>query len=63
MSQEDKIRYLRIALQLQGINMGMPISDQIIQTYEKICKLGGNFSLKDAAEIEVGIQEKYKQDA
>lgn len=63
MSQEDKIRYLRIALQLQGINMGMPISDQIIQTYEKVCELGGNFSLKDAAEIEVGIQEKYKQDA
>ncbi len=63
MSEEDKIKYLRIALQLQGINMSVPVADQIIQTYEKICELGGKFSLEDAAEIEVDISNKYKKDA
>ena len=63
MSEEDKIRYLRIALQLQSINMSVPVADQIIQTYEKICELKGQFSLDDAAEIEVDISNKYKKDA
>ena len=62
MSEEDKIRYLRIALQLQGINISVPIADQIIQTYEKICELKGDFSLDDATKIEVDISNKYEKD-
>ena len=63
LSEEDKIKYLRLALQLQGINMGIPIADQIIQTYEKICELKGQFSLADAAKIEAEISKKYDKDA
>jgi len=63
MSEEEKIKYLIIALNLQGISVSERIADQLIQTYEKLVELEGNFSLRDAAKIEAAIQEKYKKDA
>lgn len=63
MTEEDKINYFRTAMQLQGISMSIQVADQIIQTYEELCTLGGDFSLSDAAKIQAGIQEKYKSNA
>ncbi len=63
MTQKQKIYYLKCAMQLQGINVHDSVTDQVIQTYEKICELKGDFSLNDAAEIEYIIKEKYQQDA
>ena len=63
MTQKEKIYYLKSAMQLQGINIHDSVTDQVIQTYERICELKGDFSLNDAADIEYIIKEKYQQDA
>lgn len=63
MTQEEKIYYLKSAMQLQGIHISDSVTDQIIHTYERICVLKGDFSLRDAAEINNTMKEKYQQDA
>ena len=60
MTREEKINYLRIALGLQKIRVDNETADRIIETYEKIMELGGDFSIKDAVKIEVMMDEKYK---
>lgn len=59
MTKKEKIKYLRIGLNLQHININDETSDRVIETYEKILKLKGNFSIKDAVELEVLMDEKY----
>lgn len=61
MTREEKINYLRIALGLQKIVVNDQISDRIIETYEKILKLEGEFSIKDAIEIEMAFDKKYAE--
>ena len=63
MTEEDKINYFRTAMQLQGISMSIQVADQIIQTYEELCTLGGDFSLRDVAKIQAVINEKYNNHA
>jgi|LakMenEpi03Aug12_release.lakeMendotaPanAssembly.Ray.scaffolds.fasta_scaffold3387700_1 hypothetical protein len=59
MEQQKKIEYIKAALALQSINCDDFICDTIITTYEKIIELGGQFSLSDAAEIKMSLQEKH----
>jgi len=59
MTRQEKINYLRIALGLQKIVINDQTSDIIIETYEKILKLEGEFSIKDAIEIEMVFDKKY----
>jgi hypothetical protein len=59
MSEQEKIEYMQIALGIQKIGIDEAMADRIIQTYEGIQKLGGDFSLKDAVKIEMSIREKY----
>jgi transposase-like protein len=59
MTEQDKITYMQIALGIQKIGVDDAMTDRIIQTYEGIQKLGGDFSLKDAVKIEMNIREKY----
>jgi hypothetical protein len=59
MSEQEKITYMQIALGIQKIGVDEAMADRIIQTYEGIQKLGGDFSLKDAVKIEMDIREKY----
>jgi hypothetical protein len=59
MTEQEKITYMQIALGIQKIAVDEAIADRIIQTYEGIQKLGGDFSLKDAVKIEMDIREKY----
>jgi hypothetical protein len=61
MTREEKINYLRIALGLQKIVVNDQTSDRIIETYEKILKLEGEFSIKDAVEIEMAFDKKYAE--
>jgi ElaB/YqjD/DUF883 family membrane-anchored ribosome-binding protein len=60
MIRDEQINYLRIALGLQKIVVDNEIADRIIETYEKILKLKGKFSVMDAVEIEMRIDKKYK---
>ena len=61
MTREEKNNYLRIALGLQKIGVSNEMADRIIETYEKVLKLEGNFSIKDAVEIELSMDRKYKE--
>ena len=59
-TREDKVNYLRIALNLQNIGIDIETADRIIETYETISILKDDFTIKDAAKIKVKIDEKYK---
>jgi len=60
-THEEKTNYLRIALNLQNIGVNNETADRIITTYEKVLKLGGEFSVKDAVDIEMALDRKYKE--
>lgn len=60
MTREEKNNYLRIALGSQKISVSKEMADRIIETYEKVLKLKGNFSIKDVLEIELLMDRKYK---
>jgi hypothetical protein len=59
-TKEEKIQYLKIALNLQGIGVNERAADQIITTYEAILEKEGMFNLKDAVQIESDIILKYE---
>lgn len=61
MKREEKSNYLRIALGFQNIGVSNETADRIIETYERILKLKGDFSIKDAVDIEVSMDRKYKK--
>jgi len=61
MNSTEKIQYLRIALGLQKIGVNDEMAERIIATYETVLKLGGNFSIKDAVQIELKLDKKYKE--
>ncbi len=61
MTRDEKTRYLRVALALQKMGVTDEIADRIIETYEKVLELGGDFSVKDAVEIEIAMDRKYKE--
>jgi len=56
LSEEERTNYLKIALALQGIACDLSMAKRIILTYERIGKLGGNFSIEDAVEIDSMIK-------
>ena len=43
------------------IGVSDEMADRIIETYEKVLKLKGDFSIKDAVEIELSMDRKYKE--
>jgi len=59
MTDNQKIEYLRIALQLQGIGCNNEMADRIITTYEAVTKLEGKFSVKHAVDIQYAMDRKY----
>ena len=61
-TEEERINYLRIALSLQGIVINNQISDEVLQTIDKISEKGGEFSLDDSVEISQLIRNKYKEE-
>jgi hypothetical protein len=61
LTQEEKVNYLRIALGLQKIGCDNEMADRIIESYEAILRLGGNFSINDAVDIEMSLDRKYRK--
>jgi len=61
MTREEEIKYLKIALNIQGINISERIADQVIETFEAVKKKKGNFSVNDAVGIELKVERKYKE--
>jgi hypothetical protein len=60
-TREEQVNYLRIALNVQGININNATADLIIQTWEAVKKKGDRFSLKDAARIDAQVRAAYKE--
>ena len=60
LTHEEKVQYLRIAMNLQNFGINTRSADQLVVSFEKILELGGDFSLKDAVKIEADIILKYE---
>lgn len=60
MDQEEKIKYFKIALALVGVNTDERTCDVIISTYERLLKLGADFSVHDAVSIKMKNEAKYQ---
>jgi len=61
MKQDEKINFLRIALNFQKIGVDNQTADRIIETYERILLKRGDFTIKDAIEIETQMNKKYSE--
>lgn len=59
MKQLQKIKYLRIAMGIQGIGMREITLAKIIATYEAVLKKGDTLTIKDIVEIEHEVDIKY----
>ena len=59
LEQEKKVQYFRIALGLVGVNTDERTCDMIISTYERLLKLGGDFSVHDAVALQMKNEAKY----
>ena len=65
LSEEERANYMKIALALQGVACDPIMAKRIILTYERIGKLGGNFSVEDAVEIDFMLKKdanEYPED-
>jgi hypothetical protein len=56
-----EIEYLRIALGLCGIGIGSQTACLINEVYKEVQRLGGGFSIRDAARIQYEVEQRYKQ--
>ena len=61
MKKSEQINFLRIALNLQKIGVNNETADRIIETYERVLLKRGDFTIKDAIEIEPQINKKYSE--
>ena len=61
MKHDDKVNYLRIAMGMCHVPTNKRTADLIICLYEECLKKGGDFSLRDAVEIEIENDRKYKK--
>lgn len=59
MSDKEKSEYLKIGLALQGIVVNLKTSELIWRIVDGINEKKGNFSLKDAVDIEIKVTGKY----
>ena len=57
---EKKQHYLLCALNLVGVNTDYITTDLIHITLEKLKEKGGGFDLKDATEIKIDHERKWK---
>lgn len=57
--EPTKVEYMRMALGICGLGVSDMTAEIIVRVYQGIEKMGGEFSLMDAAKIEAEVQEKY----
>ena len=56
-----ELNILELSLRMTGVFCDYPALETILIVQDAIKKMGGEFSLKEAAEIQIYIQEKYKK--
>jgi len=60
MSEDEKVKYFKTALALVGVTTDERTCNVIILTYERFLKLGADFSVRDAVQIEAQNEKKYQ---
>jgi hypothetical protein len=59
LTDNERIEYLKYALNLCDIQINEPVTDMVIQLYRKIEQKGGETDLMDISVIRAAIQRKY----
>lgn len=59
MTHGEKVRYLKLALAMEGITITPKGADTIVTTFEEIVQRKGKFRLKDADKIKAEMSERY----
>ncbi len=59
MTREQRIEYLRIALGIQQIHATEETVDRLIETYEVLLEKRGDFTVRDASNIQAAMDKKY----
>jgi hypothetical protein len=59
MTHGDKVKYLKLALAMEGITITPKAADTIVTTFEEIMQRKGKFRLKDADKIKIEMGERY----
>lgn len=60
-TRKDEIKYLRMALALNGVSTSDYVAELILENLEAIHKKGGQFSIRDSVNIEMRIRSKYRK--
>lgn len=58
MKEADKIKYLRLALRMQGHDLCEALAKQFVYTYDMLLKKGGDMDLKDIVDIEIKVKNE-----
>lgn len=58
---DKKVQYFRIALGLVGVNTDDRTCEMIISVYERLLRLGGDFTVHDAVALQMKNESKYTQ--
>ncbi len=62
MSEQQKLKYIELALAIQHIHLKPSDIEKILKTFELIQTKGGGTSIKDIAAITTSIDKKDKID-
>jgi predicted enzyme involved in methoxymalonyl-ACP biosynthesis len=61
MTLEEKINFLRIALNIQQIGLQEETIDTIVCTYDALLEKEGKLNLEDLAEIKMEVEARHTQ--
>ena len=59
-SVESRVRLIKLALRISGVNMSEKTIHHILALHEVISKDGGNANLRSITQIELLIKDNYK---
>jgi hypothetical protein len=59
MTHGEKVKYLKLALAMEGITITPKAADTIVTTFEEVQVRKGKFRLKDAEKIKLEMGERY----
>jgi len=62
MNKEKKIKWLKQALEMQGVSISKSITTRIVATYDKLLIKKGKFNIKDISKIEIAVEKEFPRD-
>jgi len=62
MKRKVKVKRLKQALELQGIELTKSVASRIVDTYDKLLIKKGKFNIKDISKIEIAIEKEFPKE-